>query len=501
MADINSRGLIKSMVIIGGAQAVRILITIVRTKTVAVLLGPSGIGLLSVLNNLHGMASLSASLGLNSSGVRELSNAKGELEALSRVRRVLLGALLIQGIIAMVLIWITRRWLAEFLFGSSAHATEVGVVGIAVFLFLIGSSQTTLLQGIRRIGDLGRVTVWGTLFGTLAGLAAVFLLGRDGLIWLILAPAAASVLVAFYYTRRLPPPSAIRMTLSDIWRAWLPMVRLGVVFMLGSLMTIGTLLLVRSLITQELGLDAAGHFAAAWSITMIYVGFLLQAMAADYFPRLTQVVHDRDAATQLMNDQTQLALALGGPVLLILIGCAPWLIWLLYSPAFEPAVTILQWQTLGNVFKLASWALAFVIVAAARSRTFLVTELLFNVLFLPIIWFGLPRLGIQVIGVAFLVAYITYFSVIAMLVHYQYGFRWQPLSLRLLGLHALLATMLLVLSLNFPVAGALASIGLGVFTALCGGHVVASKIGAHGRLASKLAGFYQKLGWPIRDVR
>jgi PST family polysaccharide transporter len=500
MVESNSRGLLRSMAIIGSAQAVRIVITILRTKVVAVLLGPAGIGLLSILNNLYEMASMSASLGLNSSGVRELSSARGELETLSRVRRVLLGMLLLQGLIAVLLIWIARRWLAEWLLGSAEYATEVGLVGVATFFFLLSSSQTTLLQGLRRIADLGRVTVWSTFIGTLAGLGAVVLFGQPGLIWLILAPAATSVLVALRYTRRLPPADAVRMTLGDIWRTWLPLVKLGVVFTLGSLVTIATLLLVRSLITQELGLEAAGHFAAAWSITMIYVGFLLQAMGADYFPRLTEVIKDRDAATRLMNDQMQLALALGGPILLILIGCAPWLIRLLYSPAFDPAVVLLQWQTVGNVFKLASWALAFAIVAAARSGLFLITELLFNVVFLPLIWFGLPWLGVEMAGIAFLFAYIIYFVVIAALVHHLHGFRWQPLSSRLVGLHVSLAIALLVLCLNSPVAGALTSIGLGCAMAFLGGHVVITKIGPHGRLVSRVAQVYKILGWSIKDV-
>ena len=501
MTETNARGLLRSMAIIGGAQAVNIVLSVLRAKVVAVLLGPSGIGLLSVLNNLREMGSLSAGLGLNSSGVRELSAAKGEPATLSRVRRVLLGALFLQGIIAMGLIWIARVWLAERLLGSPEHATEVGLVGVAVFLFLIAGSQTTLLQGMRRIADLGRVTIWAALIGTLAGLAPVVLLGRDGLIWLILMPPAASILVALHYTRRLPPPDAVRMTLADVWHAWLPMIRLGVVFMIGSLVTIATLLLVRARITQELGLEAAGHFAAAWSITMIYVGFLLQAMGADYFPRLTEVIHDREAATRLMNDQMQLALALGGPILLVLIGCAPWLVRLLYSSEFEPAVVLLQWQTLGNVFKLASWALAFAFVAAARRQVFLMTELLFNAVFLPLVWLGLPFMGLQITGIAFLISYLVHFTVVGLLVHRLHGFRWQALSRRLLGLHVLLAAALLVLSMNLPLAGALASICLGLTTALWGGHVVLSKIGPHGRLVSRVAHLYDALGWPIRDVK
>lgn len=42
------------------------------------------------------------------------------------------------------------------------------------------------------------------------------------------------------------------------------MARLGSAYMLGGLATTSTLLLVRSVITQELGLEAAGYFAAAW---------------------------------------------------------------------------------------------------------------------------------------------------------------------------------------------------------------------------------------------
>jgi O-antigen/teichoic acid export membrane protein len=499
MTETNARGLLRSMAIIGGAQAVNIVITVLRAKVVAVLLGPSGIGLLSILNSLREMGTMSAGLGLDSSGVRELSAAKGEPATLARVRRVLLGALFLQGLVAMVLIWTARVWLAESLLGSPEHATEVGLVGVAVLLSLIAASQTTLLQGMRRIADLGRVTVWAALAGTLAGLAAVVLLGRDGLIWLILMPPAAGILVALRYTRRLPPADAERMTLADVWRAWLPMVRLGVVFMTGALVTVGTLLLVRARITQELGLDAAGHFAAAWSITMIYVGFLLQAMGADYFPRLTEVIHDREAATRLMNDQMQLALALGGPLLLVLIGCA--LIRLLYSSEFAPAVVLLQWQTLGNVFKLASWALAFAFVAAAHRRIFLMTELLFNAVFLPLVWFGLPLLGLEIAGFAFLAAYVLYFTVVALLVHRLHGFRWQALSRRLLGLHATLAAALLALSLNFPLAGAFGSICLGLATALWGGHVVLSKIGPHGRLVSRAARFYEIIGWPIRNAK
>lgn len=497
----SARGLLKSMAIIGSAQAVRIVISIVQAKAVALLLGPAGTGFLSVLNNLREMASMGAGLGLSSSGIREIAGAREDEAVLSRVRRVLLGALVLQGAVAMILIWLAREVLARWLLDSTDHATEVGLVGVAVFLFLVAGSQMALLQGLRRIGDLGRVTVLSALAGAIGGISAVWVYGQAGLIWLILLPPAASILVAWRYTRRLPPPATAPMTAREIWRAWRPMVTLGVVFTLGSLATTATLLLVRARITQDLGLEAAGQFAAAWSVTMIYVGFLLQAMGADYFPRLTEVIRDREAANALMNDQMQLALALGGPLLLAMIGCAPWLIRLLYSAEFDHAATILQWQTVGNVFKLASWSLGFAFVAAARSGVFLMMQLMFNALFLPMIWFGLPVLGLEATGVAFLMAYVIHFTVLTILVRRLHGFRWQVLSLRLVGVHAALALGLLALALNAPLAGAAAGVALGLAAGFVGGHVVITKIGPQGRLVGRVAAVYRALGWPIGPRR
>ena len=85
-----SRGLIKSMLIIGSAQVVNILISIVRMKVLAGLLGPSGVGLLSIYNSLQGMVQQTAGLGIGSSGVREIASARVDEATLSGVRRVLL---------------------------------------------------------------------------------------------------------------------------------------------------------------------------------------------------------------------------------------------------------------------------------------------------------------------------------------------------------------------------------------------------------------------------
>lgn len=496
----SARGLIRSMMIIGSAQAINIALSILRMKVLAILLGPAGVGLLSIFNSFQSMVSSAAGLGMGSSGVRQIASVRGEEKALSQTRRVLLAAHIAQGAIAMLGVWFLRSHIARWLFGDTEYATEVGLVGIAIQFTLLSTAQTALLRGMRRIGDLGRVTVWGAFAGTVAGIIAVWFFGTAGLIWFVLVQPLATFIVAIRYIKKLPKPTTSHPSPAETWNLWLPMVRLGAAFMLGGLANTATLLVVRSKITQDLGLDAAGQFAASWGITMIYVGFLLRAMGADYYPRLAEVIDKREAANNLINDQLQLGLAIGGPILLLLIGWAPWIISLLYSTKFSAAGELLQWQTVGNVLKLASWPLAFSLPAAARGKTYLLVEVCFNILFMLLIWLSLDKLGILAAGPSFTLAYMCYFLIVAMIIRRIQRFRWQSLSLWLLIQHALLAFMLLALARYTPLIAIFASSILALITGIVGLRIILTKIGSTGRYTAPIALTFAAIGWPLRKA-
>lgn len=71
------RGVLKSTSLIGGSSLINIFTGMVRTKFVAVLLGPSGIGLMSVYSTITGRVSAISSMGIVSSGVRQFAEAHG----------------------------------------------------------------------------------------------------------------------------------------------------------------------------------------------------------------------------------------------------------------------------------------------------------------------------------------------------------------------------------------------------------------------------------------
>lgn len=249
-------------------------------------------------------------------------------------------------------------------------------------------------------------------------------------------------------------------------------------------------------VSNELGLEAVGHFQAAWAISMQYIGFVLGAMGADYYPRLTGVINDKVAASRLVNEQTEIALLLSAPVFIAMMGLAPWVVHLLYSPAFSPAIEILRWQILGDVLKVVSWLMGFVILAAGAGNTFFWTETTALLLMGGLIVGLLPSIGLQVTGIAFLACYVYYLPLVYFLAWRRIRFMWASTVFWLFVVTLALCVVIMQLSVHtkwgMPVAIVLAS-GFGCYT-LVRLVMMGNLGGAVGRLISIVARFSMKNG-------
>lgn len=420
------RQILRSSSIIGGSAVINIVLGLVRTKVAALLLGPSGIGLIGLLSSLASTASVIAGFGIGSVGTRHIAEAKGlnDVVAVATARRMLFSATFVLAVIGSAVFWSLREVLATNVLRTPALAPEVGWLALFVGLTVIASAQVALLNGLRRIGDLARINVLSGLLSTALGVGALIIWGKDGITAYLIVIPLSSLILGYLYVLKLPKVIAPSTTLSASINQWKGLARLGGAFMLASLAGLLGQLFVRMLVQSELGFDALGYFQAASAISVIYVGFVLTAMGTDYYPRLTIAIRDREEVNRMVNEQTEIALLLAAPAFLAMIGLAPWIIELLYSPSFHPAADVLRWQVLGDILKIISWPLAFVIAAAGAGRTFLITECLGSGVFVLVTWIALPLMGITATGLSFVAMYLIYLLVVYWIVRRKNVFQW-----------------------------------------------------------------------------
>ena len=95
----------------------------------------------------------------------------------------------------------------------------------------------------------------------------------------------------------------------------------------------------------------------------MYVGFILQAMGTDFYPRLVRAANNNPQCNRLVNEQAHVSLLLAGPGVIATLTFAPLVIALFYTAKFAEAVEILRWICLGIALRVITWPMGFIIVA------------------------------------------------------------------------------------------------------------------------------------------
>lgn len=441
----------KSTAFTGGASAINIVLGIVRTKAMAVLLGPSGVGLMGMYMAITGLASTLAGMGVGNSGVRQIAEAAGseDQSRIARTVKTLRRTSLVLGASGALLLAALSYPISVLTFDDRGQAVAIAALGLAVFFGAVSSGQAALIQGLRRISDLAQLNVLGALAGTMLGLPLIWFWGERGIVpLLILLPGLGFVFSWWFARRVLVEP--VKLTIYETVHEARSLLALGLVFMGSGLMLAAVAYATRLLIVRQLGLDAAGHYTAAYTLSGIYAGFVLQAMGSDFYPRLTAVAGDHSTVNRLVNEQTEIALLMALPGILGTLTLAPWVIRVFYAGAFEPAVVVLQWQVLGIFGRVISWPLGFIILAKGKGKLFLITESVANAIHIALVWILVSQYGIAGTGMAFAGIYLFYCGLMCFVSRRITGFRWSRLNLTMLAWMLPLVVLVFLTMLLLP---------------------------------------------------
>ena len=194
----------KSSVLIGGSTVLGIGIGIVRTKAMAVLLGPAGFGLMGLYGSIADLVVSIAGMGVNSSGVRQIAEAagSGDDERIARTVTVLRRTAVLLGILGAGLLVVFCRQVSALTFGTDEHAGAVALLSLVVLLRIVAGGQGALIQGMRRITDLAKMGVLGALFGTMISIPVVYFLREEGVVPSLVCIAAMSIVTGWWYSRK-----------------------------------------------------------------------------------------------------------------------------------------------------------------------------------------------------------------------------------------------------------------------------------------------------------
>ena len=425
------RHVLKYTGIFGGVQVFNILVGLVRNKFVAILLGPEGMGLVSLLNTAMNFISQSTSLGVSFSAIRRISELyeSGDRIALERY----IGIVRLWSVIAAVLgamVCVAAGPLLNVLsFSWGDHTLHFILLAPAVAMTALAGSELAILKGTQRLRQIASIQALTSVLSLAVAIPLFITFNYKAIVPVISLTALVNLLPPLVVSNRNYP---FHLSFSrTLFAEGSPMVRMGLAFTLAAMFTSGTDMLVRALLNQVSDLNTVGLYNAAYMITITYSSMVFSAMESDYFPRLSAINHDNDAVNSVVNRQMEVSLIVISPMLACLMVFLPFFVPLLFSGKFLPVVGMAQVAALAMFFKAMSLPMAYVNLAKGNSRVYLLFEAFYAVAFVLLVVSAFSAYGLIGAGYAIVIAHVAELMVIYAYLRLRHGFRFSSSSLRL----------------------------------------------------------------------
>lgn len=417
------RSIFKATSLFGGLQIYTILLAIIRTKVVAVLLGPTGVGIIGLYSSAISMIQGYTSLGLSTSAVRDVSeaNSEGDFHKISNVvlalRRLVWGTGLM-GCIAMI---VFSPLLSLSAFGNKDYIIPFILLSIILLINQIVVGQRVVLQGMRRLKDLAKSTALGATAGLAVTIPLYYIMGIEGIVPTLIINAIITLFFSWYFSRRIKL-ERVNLNLKQTFQHGSVMLKMGIGMSLSSIFSYTCTYVFLGYLRDEGGEETVGFVNAGFTILTSYVGMIFAAISTDYYPRLAGVCKENVKMKDIMNQQGEIAVLIMAPILVVCLVFLPLVVKILYTDSFMPARAYVFWGVPGMIFKMGSWLLSYQIIAKGDMKKFVANEISSSLYFLVLSILGYKLCGMAGLGIAFSASYLLYYVQVYFVTKHFYNF-------------------------------------------------------------------------------
>lgn len=411
MSDKESyKQIFKSTSIFGGSQLFTIISGIIRSKFTAIILGPSGLGLIGLLSSITELIAGVTNFGLRTIFIKRISfyNANGDETTLAEDVSLLKLLTKFSGVLGMLIMLLFSKTLSIYTFGNDKYSLHICFLSIIMFVNQLYIEKEIILQSLRKINSLSYASIFNSVLNVICIVPLYYFFKEKVIVAVLILTPMLSYFTISFFSKNIKF-NIVTVNLKNKIGSCANILKSGAIISISGLFTIISANFLRVYINKEGNLTDVGLYNAGNAILTTYVGLIFTAMSADYFPRLSSNSNNKELVNSTINQQGEIALMIIGPILTVFVLFNNIVINVLYSEKFLNVTPMLEWSSIGMYFKTASWTISYIFLAKSDLKSFFINELIINVIGIILNIYLFNQYGIEGLGISFLLTYFIYF--------------------------------------------------------------------------------------------
>jgi|TARA_B110000908_G_scaffold85881_1_gene102649 PST family polysaccharide transporter len=386
---------------------IRMLAGIISVKFVAYIVGPSGVALIGQLQSFISITNSGANMGMGQGTIKYLSEDRKDKIKHQKIVSSSFFVTVFCSIIISTVILVFYNTIGNYLFKTNDFDFIIIILALSLSFYAVQQILTQALNGYQEIKKLIVAKIVTSIIGLIFTLLLVYIAGVEGALLALVITQIIGFIVLIYFSlksswfkKEMFFSGYDKETLKRLFKY--------------SLMTFVSVILLnvrqiylRDYVIENLSANAAGHWQAIWKISEIYLTVITFSLSIYYLPKLSSV-NDKQTLKKEIFKGYKLLLPVVFVLSILMYLFRDLIILILFSKEFNPVRDLFLYQLIGDVLKIASWLLSFMMIAKAMTKEFLITEVVSISLFLILSLCFFNNYGILGLTYAYAINYAIY---------------------------------------------------------------------------------------------
>lgn len=439
-------------VLFSGVQVYQILIRLIKSKFMALFIGPSGFGIYSLLRSTTDTISGITNLGLNASSVKTIASANRDnsRDIVSRTIAAQRRLIWLTGFIGMLICAVFSPIWSQVSFGNGAYIGSFIIVSTNILIDQLNRGELALMQGLQQRKKLAKANIIGQTLNAIFTIPLYYFYGVKAIVASLVLGSVIALSISLYFSRKLKI-ERVKLTWGETFTIGREMIKLGFFLSLQFILSMIVIYIIRNYVSRIGGLDQVGLYSAGTAIISNYIGLVFSAMATDYFPRLA-ATKSNEEMSQAVRAQAEITILLLAPLAVAFVVFIRPAITLLYSEEFLPIEKMMYWAVGGVLVQAMAWAMSYTLLAKAKPSYFFLNELVASAWGLPIKLLFYKFWGLTGFGMATVLGYSIYFVQVLIVTKKLFGITYETSILKLFCILNLPILVGAFFKLTLPVA-------------------------------------------------
>jgi len=372
--------LFKTSVLSAISNIIRMATAFLTSKIIAIYIGPSGLAFIGQFQNFINIANSFSNAGINAGIIKYTSEFHDDEDKKDKYISTSFFITIFSSITMAILIFLFNESLATYLLKDISYSYIFKLFSFSLVLFAFNNLFISILNGTGEIKKLVIINIISTIISAIFTAVLVYYYKINGALISFVSSQSIVLLITILFVFRSNWFKLAKFTKEYNKESANNLFKYSLMAILSAVMLNISQILIRNFIISSLSADDAGYWQGMIKFSDLYLNFIITTLSVYYLPKLSGIKDDKILRQEILKGY-KLILPILFVINFVIYQLRHIIIGLVFTNSFMPMQELFLFQMIGDFLKITSWLLSFIMLAKAMTKAFIITEIVFNIVF------------------------------------------------------------------------------------------------------------------------